>query len=235
MSVLRVETIISKLFDFLKKEFSINFFGHERKKYGPFPNFFSPRSVKIQFMCPEEVFRKNFLEENFIFFLGFERVFCGLRKETLQHHLQKLIFSNIFFELKWKCFRIDKKFQHVVKNASYLPDKGLGECFFLKICFHKKNPISRKKCFQVVAKMYGSVVQSTFYQSRGISLDKNFFWKVWFHTLSRTLNKQLIDFGKKLSAGFSKFTSTWQHDCFDENYLIRSKHLFNLKNFQRLC
>ena len=96
-------------------------------------------------------FRRKLSEERVFF--GFEQIFCGLQKKISSTFVnfasqlprgtfwpktfqkQKKYIFNIFLGFEWKCFGIDKKFQHVVKKASYLSGQKCWWNFFPKNMF----------------------------------------------------------------------------------------------------
>ena len=167
MSVLRVQTTISQPSNCFQKLVFNNFPWIWEKEVWTFYETFSPRSVKVQFMCPEEVFREPILEGKCWFFSDLVEFLADFGKKTssaifksafhmprgtfwgkLFSKKKKLIFSDSFFGYQRKCFWIGKKkFSMWSKRHPKCLDKKFDEIFFLKTCFHERFPISRKKMF----------------------------------------------------------------------------------------
>ena len=150
MSVLRVQTIISKHLDCYKNRFSMRFFGNERKKFGPPTNFSRHVRFKCSLCVQRKFLKKTFRRESFFWIRAnilwpseknsstFVNFASQLPRGTFwpkTFQKQKKYIFNIFLGFEWKCFGIDKKFQHVVKNASYLSGQKCWWNFFPKNMF----------------------------------------------------------------------------------------------------
>ena len=97
-------------------------------------------------------FQKKFSWGKFYFFWDLSEYFVDFGKKPSSTIFKNWYFPTFSSNLSGNASELTKSFSMWSKRRHTCRTKVLENVFFLKICFHKKNPISRKRMFPTSGK-----------------------------------------------------------------------------------